>query len=231
MPDLPRTLSGRGGECATLDGLLEGVRGGRSGALVVRGEAGAGKTALLRYAIESAVGLRVIRAVGGRVGDGTCVRRAAPAVRAVARSPRAPAWPAARRAGDRLRAGRGPGTRPFPGRPGGAEPAVRSGRGTPAAVRGRRRPMAGPGISADAHLRRAAAAGRVGADGVRGPGTGRGLPGACLSWWSAVCVMRTPVNSWRRWCAGRWTSGSRSGSWLRHEGIRWRCWNCRVACR
>src|SRR5690242_5305640 len=64
MPDLPRTLSGRGGECATLDGLLEGVRGGRSGALVVRGEAGAGKTALLRYAIESAVGLRVIRAVG-----------------------------------------------------------------------------------------------------------------------------------------------------------------------
>jgi len=37
---------------------------GRSGALVVRGEAGAGKTALLRYAIESAAGLRVIRAVG-----------------------------------------------------------------------------------------------------------------------------------------------------------------------
>jgi len=64
MPGLPRTLSGRGGECATLDGLLEGVRGGRSGALLVRGEAGVGKTALLRYAIESAAGLRVIRAVG-----------------------------------------------------------------------------------------------------------------------------------------------------------------------
>ncbi|HTQ93267.1 MAG TPA: AAA family ATPase, partial [Streptosporangiaceae bacterium] len=64
MSELPRTLSGRGGECATLDGLLEGVRGGRSAALVVRGEAGAGKTALLRYAIDSAVGLRVIRAVG-----------------------------------------------------------------------------------------------------------------------------------------------------------------------
>ena len=42
MPDLPRTLSGRGGECATLDGVLEGVRGGRSAALVVRGEAGIG---------------------------------------------------------------------------------------------------------------------------------------------------------------------------------------------
>jgi ABC-type transport system involved in cytochrome c biogenesis ATPase subunit len=64
MSVLPRTLSGRGGECATLDGLLEGVRGGRSAALVVRGEAGVGKTALLRYAIESAAGLRVIRAVG-----------------------------------------------------------------------------------------------------------------------------------------------------------------------
>src|ERR1700736_6686281 len=64
MSDLPRTLSGRGGECATLDGLLEGVRGGRSAALVLRGEAGVGKTALLRYAIDSAAGLRVIRAVG-----------------------------------------------------------------------------------------------------------------------------------------------------------------------
>ena len=64
MSELPRTLRGRGGECARLDGLLESVRGGRSAALVVRGEAGAGKTALLRYAIDSAVGLRVIRAVG-----------------------------------------------------------------------------------------------------------------------------------------------------------------------
>jgi tetratricopeptide (TPR) repeat protein len=64
MPDLPRTLSGRGGECATLDGVLEGVRSGRSAALVVRGEAGAGKTALLRYTVDSAVGLLVIRAVG-----------------------------------------------------------------------------------------------------------------------------------------------------------------------
>ena len=64
MSELPRTLRGRGGECARLDGLLESVRGGRSAAVVVRGEAGAGKTALLRYAIDSAVGLRVIRAVG-----------------------------------------------------------------------------------------------------------------------------------------------------------------------
>ena len=64
MSDLPHALSGRSGECATLDGLLEGVGGGRSAALVVRGEAGAGKTALLRYAIDSAAGLRVLSAVG-----------------------------------------------------------------------------------------------------------------------------------------------------------------------
>ena len=64
MSDLPHALSGRSGECATLDGLLEGVGGGRSAALVVRGEAGAGKTALLRYAIDSAAGLRVLSAGG-----------------------------------------------------------------------------------------------------------------------------------------------------------------------
>ena len=57
-------LRGRRSECEVLDRLLEAVRGGRSGALVVRGEAGVGKTALLEYAIESASDLRVVRAVG-----------------------------------------------------------------------------------------------------------------------------------------------------------------------
>jgi hypothetical protein len=36
-------LRGRRGECAVLDGLLEGVRAGRGAALVLRGEAGVGK--------------------------------------------------------------------------------------------------------------------------------------------------------------------------------------------
>ena len=56
-------LRGRRSECQALDRLLEAVRGGRSGALVLRGEAGIGKTALLEYAIESASDLRVVRAV------------------------------------------------------------------------------------------------------------------------------------------------------------------------
>jgi DNA-binding CsgD family transcriptional regulator len=57
-------LLGRHRECRVLDGLLEDVRAGRSGALVVRGEAGIGKTTLLEYAIGSASDLRVARAVG-----------------------------------------------------------------------------------------------------------------------------------------------------------------------
>jgi DNA-binding CsgD family transcriptional regulator len=51
-------------EREVFDRLLEGVRGGQSGVLVVRGEPGIGKTALLDYAIESAPGFRVVRAVG-----------------------------------------------------------------------------------------------------------------------------------------------------------------------
>jgi DNA-binding CsgD family transcriptional regulator len=57
-------LSGRRAERAVLDGLLEGARERRSGVLVVRGEAGIGKTALLEYAIASASDLRVLRAMG-----------------------------------------------------------------------------------------------------------------------------------------------------------------------
>jgi len=57
-------LRGRRDECAWLDALLAGVRAGRSGALVIRGDAGVGKTALLDYAAESAADLRVLRAAG-----------------------------------------------------------------------------------------------------------------------------------------------------------------------
>ncbi|HEY1520173.1 MAG TPA: ATP-binding protein, partial [Solirubrobacteraceae bacterium] len=58
------TLRGRRDECAALDGLLQGARSGRSGVLVIRGEAGVGKSALLDYAIGSASGMRVARASG-----------------------------------------------------------------------------------------------------------------------------------------------------------------------
>jgi DNA-binding CsgD family transcriptional regulator len=55
---------GRGSERDALDGLLTHVRGGRSDVLVIRGEAGIGKTALLRYAARQAAGFRVAQVTG-----------------------------------------------------------------------------------------------------------------------------------------------------------------------
>src|SRR6202453_5427332 len=51
-------------ERAVLSGLLQAARAGRSGVLVVRGEPGVGKTALLDWAVGSAAGVRVVRVAG-----------------------------------------------------------------------------------------------------------------------------------------------------------------------
>jgi DNA-binding CsgD family transcriptional regulator len=57
-------LRGRRRECDLLDQLLDAVREGAGRALVVRGESGVGKTALLEYLVEHASGCRVARAAG-----------------------------------------------------------------------------------------------------------------------------------------------------------------------
>lgn len=57
-------LIGRQDEQRTLDALLAGARVGRSGVLVLSGDAGIGKSALLAHARESAVGFRVLQDVG-----------------------------------------------------------------------------------------------------------------------------------------------------------------------
>src|SRR3954470_7878611 len=59
-----RGLLGRGSETKTLDRLLDAVRAGKSRALVIRGDPGVGKTALLEYVVEHAMGCRVARAAG-----------------------------------------------------------------------------------------------------------------------------------------------------------------------
>jgi DNA-binding CsgD family transcriptional regulator len=59
-----RGLLGRASERETLDRLLADVRGGQSGVLVLRGEAGIGKTALLDYLVDAAADLTVMRAAG-----------------------------------------------------------------------------------------------------------------------------------------------------------------------
>src|SRR3954469_13803912 len=66
MPtDVPqRGLLGRRTEAATLDRLVEAVRTGESRALVLRGEPGVGKTALLEYVVERATACRVAHATG-----------------------------------------------------------------------------------------------------------------------------------------------------------------------
>ncbi|MBG0565815.1 helix-turn-helix transcriptional regulator [Actinoplanes aureus] len=57
-------LHGRQRECAIVDGLLAAAGDRRSGVLVVRGEAGIGKSALLAYAAEHATGMRILRGTG-----------------------------------------------------------------------------------------------------------------------------------------------------------------------
>ena len=60
----PAQLKGRRSECDLLDRLIEAVRAGESRVLVVHGEPGVGKTALLDYLAGRAQGCRVARAVG-----------------------------------------------------------------------------------------------------------------------------------------------------------------------
>ena len=58
------TLLGRRAECELLDGVLADARAGRSRALVLRGEAGVSKSALLHYLSGRVGGWRIASAVG-----------------------------------------------------------------------------------------------------------------------------------------------------------------------
>ena len=60
----PSRLRGRSVEQEQLGRLLSGIRSGRSGVLVIRGEAGIGKTALMDQLVEQASGCIVVRATG-----------------------------------------------------------------------------------------------------------------------------------------------------------------------
>src|SRR4051812_44481455 len=60
----PTGLRGRAKECVVLDDVLSAIRRGESRSLVLRGEAGIGKTALVDHMIAAAEDLTVIRAAG-----------------------------------------------------------------------------------------------------------------------------------------------------------------------
>ena len=60
----PPAFLGRTGEREYLDRLLENARAGKSEVLVIRGEAGLGKTALLRHLVSQATGFNVAQIAG-----------------------------------------------------------------------------------------------------------------------------------------------------------------------
>jgi predicted ATPase len=61
---MTRMLFGRAAEQSRIAELLDDARGGRSRVLVVRGDAGVGKSALLDLACAEATGMTVLRACG-----------------------------------------------------------------------------------------------------------------------------------------------------------------------
>jgi predicted ATPase len=61
---VPAVMVGRSAEQSRINRLVADAKGGRSRSLVLRGEAGIGKTALLDYAESVAGGMRVLRVVG-----------------------------------------------------------------------------------------------------------------------------------------------------------------------
>src|SRR3978361_1249448 len=60
----PRRLRGRDAECAALERVLADVHQGQSRVLILRGEAGIGKSALLDHLSDRLEGWRVVRVVG-----------------------------------------------------------------------------------------------------------------------------------------------------------------------
>lgn len=63
-------LAGRAAERAALADLLDGIRSGAGRVLVLRGEPGVGKSALLRHAVEQAAPAKVLRATGAEPETG-----------------------------------------------------------------------------------------------------------------------------------------------------------------
>ena len=94
----PRMLLGRAGERETLDRTLRNVRGGQSAVLVIRGQAGVGKTALLQDVTGQASAFRVAQVAGIEAEVELALRGTAPALRAAADRAGRPVGAAAGRA-------------------------------------------------------------------------------------------------------------------------------------
>ena len=130
-------LTDRRAECGVLDQLIDAVRAGGSRVLVVRGEPGVGKSALLDYLAGQAAGCRVVRAAGVESEMELAFAGLHQLLAPVLDRAGAAAGAAAGGAADRVRPQRRPGAGPVPGGPGGAGAAVGGGRRAAAGLRGR----------------------------------------------------------------------------------------------
>ena len=225
-----QVLLGRRQECATLDRLLADVRAGHSRALVIRGDAGVGKSVLLEHVAAQATGCRVVRASGVEsemeLAFAGLHQFCAPLLELRERLP-APQRDALATA---FGLSAGELARPLLRRPRRARAALRGGRGAPGRLPGRRRAVAGPRVGADAGVRRPPAGGRVGRDGLRGPRRERARRAgrAARRSSSAACPSPTRARCWTRSCTGRSTTACATASSPRRAATRSRCWSCRA---
>ena len=224
-------LRGRSSECAQLDRLLADAREGRSAVLVIRGEAGVGKTALLRYAAEQASGFRVAQIAGVEsemeLAYAGLHQLCAPMLGQLDVLPEPQRARPQGRVGSCVRRS----ARPLPRRVGDARPAVRGGRGAAAAVHRGRSPMARRCLCTGARVRRAPAAGRARGARVRRTRARRRAPArrACPSCRCGGSTTTTPVRCSRRSSRAGSTSAFATGSSPRRAAIRSPCWSCRAA--
>jgi AAA ATPase domain len=214
-------------ERSKLDGLLGVLRSGRGAALVVRGEAGVGKSALLEYVIGAAAGMRVARTAGVEsemeLAFAGLHQLCAPLLDRVERLP-----PPQR---DALEVALGQ-------RAGGAPDGFLVGLAvlTLLSEAGQDRPLLC--VVDDAQWLDQASAQALGFAARRLLAEPVGLvfaarePGGQFAGLAELEVrgwpIRTPVRCWVRWSGSAWMSGSGTGSWPRRTATRWPCWSCRA---
>ena len=222
-------LLGRRREREVLDRLLEAARGGHGGVLVVHGEPGVGKTALLEYAVEAGREFRVVRTLGVEeemeLPYAALQQLCSPLLELLERLPQ-PQRDALRR---RVRTQRRAGAEPVPGRAGGPRPAVRGRRGAAAALRGRRRAVARSCVGARARVRGSPPVGGEGRARVRGARAGRRARRVAGASRRALGASRRAGAVGVRLAGSRSMSACWSGSSSRRAGIRSLCWSCRAS--
>ena len=222
-------LRGRDNDCKSLWTLLSSVQSSSSQVLVLRGEAGVGKTALLDYAVEQSAGFRVAQVAGVEsdmeLAFAGLQQLCAPLLN------RLDELPEPQREALNVAFGRGVGAdpRPLPRRAGGAEPDGGRRRRATSAVHHRRRAVARPGVGADTGIRRAAADGRAGRASCSRCETGRrGAGGSAGTRDQRPVGRRRPGACWTQSCWAGSTSGCATASSPRPAAFRWPCSRCRA---